>query len=67
MTDSIDLSDIDINIGGSGGTDTITLDAAGYPNYYTSSGILVLPDKTFMRTYRYTHKIHGVCVDDINI
>jgi hypothetical protein len=37
MTDSIDLSDIDINIGGSGGTDTITLDAAGYPNYYTSS------------------------------
>ena len=37
MTDNIDLSDIDINIGGSGGTDTITLDAAGYPNYYTSS------------------------------
>jgi hypothetical protein len=37
MTDSIDLSDIDINIGGSGGADTITLDAAGYPNYYTSS------------------------------
>lgn len=41
MTDSIDLSDIDITIGGSGGTDTLTLDAAGYPNYYTSSGLTV--------------------------
>jgi hypothetical protein len=51
--------------------DKYTLTSKGiiwaYPNYYTSSGILVLPDKTFMRTYRYTHKIHGVCVDDINI
>ena len=37
MTDSVDLSDIDITIDGSGGTDTLTLDAAGYPNYYTSS------------------------------
>ena len=41
MTDSIDLSDIDITIDGSGGTDTLTLDAAGYPNYYTSSGLTV--------------------------
>jgi len=39
MTDSIDLSDIDIIIGGSGGTDTLTLDAAGYPPYYTSTGL----------------------------
>jgi hypothetical protein len=39
MTDSIDLSDIDINIGGSGGTDTLTLDAADYSPYYTSTGL----------------------------
>jgi hypothetical protein len=36
MTDSVDLSDIDITIDGSGGTDTLTLDAAGYPTYYSS-------------------------------
>ena len=41
MTDSVDLSDIDITIDGSGGTDTLTLDAAGYPNYYISSGLTV--------------------------
>jgi hypothetical protein len=41
MTDSIDLSDIDITIDGGGGTDTLTLDAAGYPAYYTSSGLTV--------------------------
>jgi hypothetical protein len=41
MSDSIDLSDIDINIGGSGGTDTITLDAAGYPSAYYASGMTV--------------------------
>ena len=39
MTDSVDLSDIDITIDGSGGTDTLTLDAAGYPPYYTSTGL----------------------------
>ena len=41
MSDSIDLSDIDINIGGSGGTDTITLDAAGYPSAYYTNGMTV--------------------------
>jgi hypothetical protein len=44
MTDSVDLSDIDITIDGSGGTDTLTLDAAGYPTYYSSgnsSGLTV--------------------------
>ena len=41
MTDSIDLSDIDITIDGSGCSDTLTLDAAGYPAYYTSSGLTV--------------------------
>jgi hypothetical protein len=39
MTDSIDLSDIDITIDGSGGTDTLTLDAADYSPYYTSTGL----------------------------
>ena len=44
MTDSVDLSDIDITIDGSGGTDTLTLDTAGYPTYYSSgnsSGLTV--------------------------
>ena len=41
MTDSIDLSDIEITIDGGGGTDTLTLDAAGYPAHYTSSGLTV--------------------------
>jgi hypothetical protein len=39
MTDSVDLSDIDITIDGSGGTDTLTLDAADYSPYYTSTGL----------------------------
>ena len=41
MSDSVDLSDIDITIDESGGTDTLTLDAAGYPAYYISSGLTV--------------------------
>jgi hypothetical protein len=36
MTNSIDLSDIDINISGSDGVDTITLDtSSSYPHYNT--------------------------------
>ena len=44
MTDSIDLSDIDINISESDGVDTITLDASSsYPHYTTlgNSGMTV--------------------------
>ncbi len=43
MTDSIDLSDIDINISGSDGVDTITLDTSSYPHHTTlgSSGMTV--------------------------
>lgn len=48
--------------------DRYTLTSKGiiwaYPNYYTSNGVLVLPDKTFMNTYRYAYKVYGVCVDD---
>jgi hypothetical protein len=40
MSDSIDLSDIDINIGVD--DDTITLDSSGYPSaYYSTSGLTV--------------------------
>jgi hypothetical protein len=39
MSDSIDLSDIDINI--SVGDDTITLDSSGYPSAYYSNGMTV--------------------------
>lgn len=49
--------------------DKYTLTSKGiiwaYPNYYTSSGILVLPDKNFMDICRY--RVYGVCVDDINL
>jgi len=39
MTDSIDLSDIDINIGGSDGIDTVTLDTSySYPSSYVIGG-----------------------------
>lgn len=50
--------------------DRYTLTSKGiiwaYPNYYTSNGVLVLPDKTFMNTYRYAYKVYGVCVDHVN-
>ena len=43
MTDSIDLSDIEITIDGGGGTDTLTLDAANYLPHYTSTGSITVP------------------------
>ncbi len=51
MADSIDLSDIDINISGSDGVDTITLDtSSSYPHYntlgmggVTSTGSITVP------------------------
>jgi len=51
MTDSIDFSDIDINISGSDGVDTITLDtSSSYPHYntlgmggVTSTGSITVP------------------------
>ncbi len=47
MTDSIDFSDIDINISGSDGVDTITLDSSSsYPHYNTlgmSGGSITVP------------------------